>query len=165
MIRTNKTIACKLKKVTMRHPVSRNWIALTLMILVICVLSCCTIACVLVYRFVSSWNASLPAPCRDDILRKIPIYPNATLIRSEDIGDRSDGWTERTYQTADTFEDVMMFYADASPPCAEITFREVYDGWDCMGIPEGDDQGFYEARISTTSEPTTYLLLIEWHCR
>jgi hypothetical protein len=147
----------------MRRLASRNWAVLTLILVIF--VSSSTIACALVYPFVSSWNDSIPDPCRDDILRKVPIYPNATLIRSEEIGDRLDGWTERTYQTADSFEDVMMFSANTSPPCAQITFREVDDTWDCMGVPEGDDRGFYETRLHTTSEPTTYLIVVEWHCR
>ncbi|MBI5957461.1 MAG: hypothetical protein HY866_01910 [Chloroflexi bacterium] len=131
----------------MRRLTSRNCAILTL-ILVITVFTSCGIACVLVYLFVASWNDSIPDPYRDDILTKVPIYPNATLVKGDEIiGDRTDGWTERAYQTADAFEDVMKFYANLSPPCDPITFREVDDMWACMGDPGGDDRGFYEARL------------------
>lgn len=150
-----------MRKDTMKRLVFRNRIILVLIPNIFALTGCI---------FISLLSSLVLSPseqnCQDDILLKVPIYPNSTLVSSDDAMAWPDvGHINRTYKTTDTFEDVMAFYTSVSPTCTEITFRErVDDSWDCMGVPEGDDRGYYEIELSKSTSITVYSVYIEWDC-
>lgn len=104
--------------------------------------------------------------CRDEVVPKIPIYTNSTLITSDETeSGPSFGSIKRIYRTADSLEDVGEFYNEYYPCPRLFLPREDNGSLLCTGRPrDRDSRVYYEVNISKKKNETIYSLHILWNC-
>jgi hypothetical protein len=102
-----------------------------------------------------------PRDCRDNVIEKVPIYPNSHLV-SEDLNSTSNdlnwGSLRRSYETSDSVGDVMSYYG-AFAGCT------IYPPLECGGYADGDERIHYTVNIAEDSETVTFSIFFDWMCK
>ncbi len=101
-----------------------------------------------------------PRDCRDDVIQKVPIYPNSRLIREETNSTSEDlnwGSLTRVYETTDSLEDVWNFYHS-------IAGCTISSPIECMDSPDGDQRISYVVTISEQDEMVIFSVDYGWMC-
>lgn len=107
-------------------------------------------------------DAALEAPkdCRDDMIRKVPIYPDAQFVREETNSSSEDlnwGSFTRIYETPDSINDIFHFYTPLVG-CWSNSFK-------CGGFADDDNRIFYLVKIIDSNEmTTTFSIDFDWMC-
>jgi hypothetical protein len=101
--------------------------------------------------------------CRDDVLKEVPIYPNATRVKEDDSRSYPEfGTLRRVYETTDTLDQVLAFYSElASCPDSAASDGSLT----CSGRPENNNRIYYEVAINPSESTNSYSMYIGWSCQ
>ncbi len=104
--------------------------------------------------------------CRDEVVSKVPIFPDAVLLDSNEVkAGIHSGSIMRSYSSSSTLEDVGEFYHAISPCPRLFLLSGSDDTLLCTGHPHDDDSRvYYEVEIEHQEYATYFSLYIGWDC-
>jgi hypothetical protein len=101
-----------------------------------------------------------PPDCRNDVIQKVPIYPDAQLVHVDtDNTSNNLNWGSftRHYETSDSVAHVLTYYGNLVG-CTKTPPQE------CGGFADGDNRIYYVVKIAGSENGATFSVFFSWMC-